>query len=218
MGLVQTDRHRAQVFLARRIVGTGVDVGAGECEHRQVIADAQGSHGLVAARAEAVPAGLLEGCQVQFESRLQAHFLGEDVNELLGSDQVRAGRDLANSSGVVDRQPAAPDRRHPDEAQSARNHEREVTLRSEWIPRAWIVPGSSNGSATLEVDLKARPAQIGPVGHVPQPLHSLPPSQLVGHSGGSPFALLTSTTGTARLKPLSSNSPIGVPSATGSAA
>ncbi len=67
------------------------DVGAREGKHRKVLADAQMAQRLVAAWTEAAPAGLLDWCEVNHKPRLQPHFLGKDIDELLGSDQVGSG-------------------------------------------------------------------------------------------------------------------------------
>ena len=83
-------------------------IGAGEGEHRKVVADAQMAQCLIATRAEAVPADLANWSQVDIKARLQPRLLGENVDELLGSDQVRPRGDLPVSAGVVDRHTSAP--------------------------------------------------------------------------------------------------------------
>jgi hypothetical protein len=118
-----------------------------------------------------VPAGFADGGEVDLETRYPSGLLGDHVDELLGRDQVGAGRHPTGYGGVVDGQPATPHRGRPDEPEAAGDRDGDVGLRCSGVPAAGVSTQRALRTSAAEVALEPVAAEVAAVRHVPEPMH-----------------------------------------------
>ena len=112
-----------------------------------------------------------EGLQIEGHPGWSPRFLGEDIDELFGGDQIRPRRHLTFGFRIIERHPGPPARGLTGEVDTTGNQQAETVYCVGGVPAPWVVAFAALGLTTLKVCAEPFPTEVRSIGDVPNVLH-----------------------------------------------